>query len=587
MEHARGRPSAKMNKETESRGIAWREWSKEAFEEARTSHKLVLLDLSAEWCHWCHVMDRTTYSDRDVVDSINEDFIPIRVDIDERPDISERYNRGGFPTTVFLSDRGESVWGATYIPPADMKRIMSSVLSAQVSGEIDAALDRNRMPYLDLSKATVQKEPADRSFVDSLFEDIFSAYDLEHGGFGLYPKFPHPDVLDLLMMRFSRSGEREVSDAVVHTIDRMTEGLYDPVEGGVFRYSVTRDWKEPHYEKMLETNLGFLRNLARARVMFGKPEYETTARGVAKYILGTLRDRGSGGFFSSQDADEEYYGLGPDERRSRGAPQVVRAIYGGWNSEAVAALAEAGALLEEPHWIQAAKDAWEYNLTRLWNQRKGLLRHSEGKRLCLFEDQVSFLEALLATYELTGDDSLLELGGVLTSGVRERFLHPEGGFADIAVDEGAVGELAEPRRSLVSNSKWARAAALLAAASGDPEPTKASRDILNSFSRKEVEMYGLFSSSYAIAWEALEAGPSIVEVRSDRANDPEANALLTAARRALRPSVLVVLKHRAEDSPDSARGASAMVCSPDGCSVQIHDPEVLAAKLKGVQTSQV
>src|SRR5512136_2867453 len=106
--------------------IAWREWSKHSFAEAKEKNKLVLLDLTATWCHWCHVMDEKTYADPEIAKTINENFIPVRVDIDRRPDISERYNRGGFPTTAFLSYKGESIWGATYIPPADMKRIIRS-----------------------------------------------------------------------------------------------------------------------------------------------------------------------------------------------------------------------------------------------------------------------------------------------------------------------------------------------------------------------------------------------------------------------------------------------------------------------------
>ncbi len=576
-----------MNMKTEALGISWREWSKEAFEEARQSGKLILLDLSAEWCHWCHVMDSTTYSDPAVVATINDDFIPVRVDIDERPDISERYNRGGFPTTAFLSDRGESVWGGTYIPPADMKRIMGSILSARASGEISAALERSRMQYLDISKASEQETHADRAFIDSLFEDIFSAYDVEHGGFGLYPKFPHPDVVDLLLIRYAAAGDRELADAAAHTLDRMTDGLYDAEEGGVFRYSVTRDWREPHYEKMLETNLGFLRNLARASVVLERPDYERTARGVAKYLLETLRDPDSGGFFSSQDADEAYYKLDLRARKRARAPAVVRAIYGGWNSEAVAVLAEAGAILGETEWIRAAKGAWEHNMSRLWDRKTGLLRHSDGKKLFLFEDQASFLEALLAVYEITGDGFLLELGRSLSASVKAHFSHPEGGFADIVNDAGAIGELAEQRRSLVSNSVWAKASALLAAASSDPELARESRQVVNSFSHKEIEMYGLFSSSYLTAWSVLEEGPSVVEVRSDDADDPAANDLWTAAKKALKPSALVVMKPHSTDRPSDGRRATAMVCSSDGCSVQIRDPRVLAARLRGTQSSQV
>ncbi|MFY9605510.1 MAG: DUF255 domain-containing protein, partial [Thermoplasmata archaeon] len=219
-------------------GIHWRDWSRDAFDEASKSNRLVLLDLSAVWCHWCHVMDETTYSDPEIVKTINKDFVPVRVDIDKRPDISERYNRGGFPTTAFLSDLGESVWGATYVPPADMKRVIKAILRAKASGEIDSALERGRLQYLDISKSTQKKQSADDEFLATLFEDIFAAYDVEFGGFGVAPKFPHPEVVDLLLQRYSRNGDNELATAVANTLDRMTEGLFDELEGGIFRYSV-------------------------------------------------------------------------------------------------------------------------------------------------------------------------------------------------------------------------------------------------------------------------------------------------------------------------------------------------------------
>ncbi|MBU1914899.1 MAG: DUF255 domain-containing protein, partial [Candidatus Thermoplasmatota archaeon] len=132
--------------------MRWREWSKEAFDEASRTDKLIMLDLSAVWCHWCHVMDETTYSDTRVIKTVNERFVPVRVDIDRRPDISERYNRGGFPTTTFLSNKGEFVWGATYVPPQDMIKVLQAILDAKASGEVDKALERGRMTYLDISK---------------------------------------------------------------------------------------------------------------------------------------------------------------------------------------------------------------------------------------------------------------------------------------------------------------------------------------------------------------------------------------------------------------------------------------------------
>ncbi len=563
-----------MKDEAVTPGIVWKEWSKKAFEEARESGKLILLDLSADWCHWCHVMDRTTYSDPDVISTVNREFVPVRVDIDARPDISERYNRGGFPTTAFLSDQGESVWGATYVPPRDMKRIMEGILSAKASGEVAEALERSRVTRPQPSSLAVEKVPVDESVIDSLFEDIFATYDVEHGGFGLYPKFPHPDVLDLLLLIHMRTEDEETADAVRHTISSMTRGLFDKVEGGVFRYSVTRDWTEPHYEKMLETNARFLRNLAAAYKVFHTPEYEEIATGVAQFLLGTLRDEESGGFFGSQDADEEYYKLPEDMRRRRKRPAIVPAIYGGWNSEAVSALAEAGAVFGRRDWLDAASAGWEYSVSKLWDDEMCLIRHEERKDLYLLEDQVSFLDALLSVYCLGGEARLLELGRRLASGIERHFRHPKGGYADILSDTDAIGELGERRRSLVTNSRYARVLALFSAAAHDENLAREPERILGSFSRKDLEMYGLFAAEFLIAWHVLREGPRTVTIVAEAGKDMNSSNLWLAAKAVYNPAVIC------SPSPDPRPGREgAVICTATGCSSRISDPQELTRRI--------
>jgi len=578
----RGMVSAKMKDETSTQGIAWKEWSKEAFEEAGRSGKLVLLDLSADWCHWCHVMDRTTYSDPEVIETVNRELVPVRVDIDARPDVSERYNRGGFPTTAFLSDRGESIWGATYIPPKDMKRIVAGVLAAKASGEIEEALEKSRMMYLDVKEAAPHASPVDEGLVDALFEDIFATYDTEHGGFGLYPKFPHPDVLDLLLLRHLLTGEEEVTDAIQTTIERMTRGLYDDIEGGVFRYSVTRDWREPHYEKMLQTNAGFLRNLAAAHRVFKNAEYEDTAAGVARFMLSTLRDESSGGFRGSQDADEKYYGLSASERTRARRPPVVPTVYGGWNAEAVSALIDAGTTFHRKEWLDAAEGGWDYTMARLWNRDLGLIRHQEDVELYLFEDQVAFLEALLSVYSLKGRPELLELASELVSRIDMHFAHPEGGFVDIVNDPDAVGELGERRRPLVANSKYARLLAILSVAAHDPRLSGRPSHILDSFSKKELEAHGLFAAEYLISWQVLREGAKVVSVRAPGEDDVLSNAFLAAARSVHNPAVLC--------TPDPEAGPSsegAVICTTTGCSEPILDPSEVASRIRVAKAEQV
>ena len=519
-------------------------------------------------------MDSTTYSDPEVARKITQEFIPVRVDIDHRPDISERYNRGGFPTTVFLSDQGESIWGATYVPPKDMLRIMKAILEAKGSGEIDRALERTRMQYLDLSKALEKRLSPDETFINGVFEDIFATYDVEEGGFGVAPKFPHPDVVDMLLMRFAADHDKELSEAVCRTLDRMSDGIGDPVEGGVFRYSVTRDWKTPHYEKMLETNVGVLGNLSNAYKILGEDRFEKRARSVAAYILGNLQDGQSGGFFGSQDADEEYHKLPKDGRMKRMAPSIDETVYAGWSCDAASVMIRAGTLLSDRTMVSAGVRALEHAVNRLRNPALGLVRHVEGHENYLFEDQVSFLEALLSVLGLTNERRIERTIASLIDGVEKHFSSQDGGYNDVMRAQGAIGELAEPRRPLVANSKWSIGIARYGVFSGRPELRTKSKQVLDSFSPKEVERHGLFAASYVMAWRVLETGPKAIKVESEK-EDAMSEPLWVKAASAVDPGNLVVFR--------TAQGhgrASAVVCSPKGCSDRIIDPADLSDSLR-------
>jgi len=533
-------------------------------------------------------MDETTYSNVDIVRTVNRDFVPIRVDIDKRPDISERYNRGGFPTTAFLSDEGESLWGATYIPPEDMKRILSAMIEAKEKGEVDEALRNQRSQRLDAPESGQAQVAIDAEFVDAIFEDILSAHDTEWGGFGRAPKFPNAAAMNLFLERCARTRDEEVAAAVRSTLDHMTDGLYDPVEGGVFRYSVTRDWKVPHYEKMLETNAGFLQNLARAHIVLGDDRYRQTAYGVAGYVLGTLRDRESGAFYSSQDADEEYYRLGKEQRASREHPKVIREIFSGVNCLAISALTEAGALLDRREWVKAASAAWDFMIRELWDDHEGLVRHSPGKQLFLFDDQAAMLEAVLAvagtqSEELAG--KTLEIGGRLVSAVDGSFAHPDGGYGDVRRDSGSIGKLAEPARSLSANSRWALALALLGSATYDPAKTTKAWDILGRFPLRLVQANGIFASEFVYAWEALQLGPRTVELHG-LSGEPVGNDLWSAAKKTVNPGIAVLMAKKPMFQTGSTK-PFAVVCGEHGCSKEIFEPEELARSVRAVAPSQI
>ncbi|MBU1158754.1 MAG: DUF255 domain-containing protein [Candidatus Thermoplasmatota archaeon] len=566
-----------------SRSIIWRDWSKDSFQAAKESEKLILLDLTASWCHWCHVMDETTYSDPDIILRIQENFIPVRVDIDMRPDISERYNRGGFPTTAFLSCKGESIWGTTYIPPEDMHRIMDSILAAKKNGEIERALAKVRIPHLDIpskGKKSVGDEIKDN--LDSLFEEILIAYDHEHGGFGDEPKFPHPDVIELMASRYTRENSQGLAAIMRHTLFGISEGLYDEIDGGLFRYSVTRDWKIPHYEKMLDTNSGFLKNLIHAHIVLGDERLLEIAQGVADYMISVLQDGDSGGFFGSQDAHETYYRSGKADRRKLIPPSIDRTVYAGWNADASHALIDAGSRIGRDDWIAAGIKAFQFSMRELLDPGSDLVRHTRSQELYLFEDQVSHLSSVRANLELSGKKDLVDHANRVIGSIDRAYEHAEGGRADIIVGDDVIGDLRRANRSLISNSKYAYELAMFSGLSGDERLLQEARDVLGTFDLRQVAAHGIFSASYLTAMDVVRNDLVRVDLHLDPEVEAQHSVLWKAARSVFDPRI-VIMPH------DQTHGQEeyAVICGGNNCSDKIVERAALMTVLSEALSSQV
>ncbi len=274
--------------------IAWRPWGDAAFAEARAADKPVLLAISAVWCHWCHVMDETSYSDPAVISGLNERYIPVRVDNDERPDVNRRYNMGGWPTTAFLTPDGEILNGATYIPPDAMRHYVDEI--ADVWRDRHAELE-TRLRAMKEQEAHAHAQRAgeiDPSIVGAISALIRGQYDPEFGGFGREPKFPQPKLLRFVLDEYRRSPNEDLAGVLHKTLAAMAGGgMYDPLEGGFFRYSTTREWGIPHYEKMLEDNAELLWIYSEAHRTFPSAGYDRIARDVMRWMDAVLwRDAG-------------------------------------------------------------------------------------------------------------------------------------------------------------------------------------------------------------------------------------------------------------------------------------------------------
>ena len=308
--------------------IRWHEWGAEAFAEAQRENKPMLLDVGAVWCHWCHVMDRESYDDPEIAAIVNEHFVAVKVDRDERPDIDSRYQaavqavsgQGGWPLTAFLTPEGKPFYGGTYFPPSDgygrpsFRRVLLSIAAAyrEKHGDVveQAAMVESAIAQSESFPGRGGRVSA--GVIGAIEESALKMFDPRHGGFGQAPKFPHPSLLEVLIERYGHapvkspeaSTNSERRGLIVTTLEHMARGgMYDQLAGGFHRYSVDERWIVPHFEKMCYDNSELLKNYVHAYQVTGEQFFADVARDIMRWMDEWLSDRERGGFYASQDAD--------------------------------------------------------------------------------------------------------------------------------------------------------------------------------------------------------------------------------------------------------------------------------------------
>ncbi len=466
--------------------VDWHAWGPDALALAKSEQKPILLSIGYAACHWCHVMAHECFEDPDIAAVMNELYVNIKVDREERPDLDTIYQsalallgqQGGWPLTMFLTPEGEPFWGGTYFPPTprfgrpgfpDVLRGISGTYRSEpekVTKNVDALREA-----LGRLAANQRGDAIPPEAFDSIADRLASEVDPVHGGLGGAPKFPQPSIFTLLWRAYRRTGEDRYRQAVTTTLTAMCQGgIYDHLGGGFARYSVDGEWLAPHFEKMLYDNAQLISLLTLVWQHTGEALYETRIRETVDWLLREMISEG-GGLAATLDADSEgeegkFYVWSAEEvdrllgdkaalfaaaydvtpagnwegktilNRRRGAeitednlaplaecraillkergkrvrPGWDDKVLADWNGLAIAALADAGAVLGEPSWIAAAETAFAFVRDRM--SVDGRLHHSarDGKlrNLAMLDDYANMAAAGLALFETTGDAGYLE-----------------------------------------------------------------------------------------------------------------------------------------------------------------------------------
>src|SRR5919106_483317 len=431
--------------------VDWYEWGEEAFERARSEDRPVLLSVGYAACHWCHVMAHESFESPETAALMNERFVNIKVDREERPDVDGIYmdavqamtGQGGWPMTVFLTPDGEPFYAGTYFPDRDrhgmpaFRRVLEAVSDAWRDRR-DELLQQGQQVGRSVARSSFLRdsgEPLSEQVVAEAHSGLRQQFDPEFGGLGNAPKFPQPMSIEFLL-RCNLRGYDGALDMVTRTLDRMAAGgIYDQIGGGFHRYSVDRVWLVPHFEKMLYDNAQLARLYLHGFQVTGDETYRRVVNETLDYLLGEMRHP-DGGFFSSQDADSE--GEVPEERRrllferreKREHPATDEKVLASWNGLAIQALAEAGRALSRPDYVEAAERAADFVLSALRREDGRLLRGWRDGRTsgpAHLDDHALMAAGCLELYQATFDLRWFEDARDLARRTVDLFADPDGG----------------------------------------------------------------------------------------------------------------------------------------------------------------
>lgn len=395
--------------------VKWEGWNPELFQRARREKRYVLLEMEAVWCHWCHVMEETTYKDPEVLGKLQEHYITVKVDQDSRPDLASRYEEYGWPATIIFAPEGNEIVCLTgYIPPKRMASILQGVVD-------DPSPIAKTVPLPPAAAGPMSEEL--RAQAEARH---FEHYDFKEGGYSFFHKFLNWDSCEYSLRR-ALEGDAKSALMARKTLEGQLH-LVDPVWGGVYQYSTDNDWVHPHFEKIMEHQANNLRIFTLAALYFKEPRYQRAADSIAGYLLTFLRSP-EGAFYTSQDADlvkgvhsAEYFGLDDRGRRALGMPTIDRHNYTRENGWAAEALLIYGQAFHREEAIKAGREAIEW-IVRERRSGEGGYRHDARDEAGPFlGDTLAAGRAFLAMYQMTGEQKWLQLAEQAADFVASHFV---------------------------------------------------------------------------------------------------------------------------------------------------------------------
>lgn len=561
--------------------LIWRSWSPGISAEAKRDRKLVLLDLEAVWCHWCHVMDATTYRDPRVVALLQEHFLLVRVDQDSRPDLANRYEDYGWPATIiFSADGAELAKKQGYINPEAMVRLLKTLVA-------DPTPASTAVPVIERAAADSAVLSAGRRA--ELREQWLRGYDDRAGGWGFSHKLLDWDTVEFAL-RAARQGDTRAERMARETF-RLQRRLLDPVWGGVYQYSVGGDWNEPHFEKLVQMQAENLRVYALAFARWGDP----ADRAAAEAICGYLRDfltSPEGTFYVSQDADlvpgehsADFFALDDAGRRARGIPRIDRHVYARENGWVIAALVQWAEITGE-----AAPAAEAERAARWIVEHRALpgggFRHDEHDAAGPFlGDTLAMGRAFLALYQLTLKAEWLQRAAEAADFIAANFGRSE--LPGYASSRTGTGILPASRPQFDENVNFSRFASALSRVTGRAEYRAMSERALRWLNAPEVTRErGFYVGGLLLAEEEARTEPVHISVLGGK-DDPAARAMFTAALRIPEAHKLVEWwdrregpAPRGEDIYPELPEAAAFLCANGACSSPLIGPEALLRRLR-------